>query len=246
MGAPFSGPRPFATTRWTLVAAAGGDTSEETSAALATLCETYWYPLYAFARRRGNDAHAAQDLTQGFFATVLEKDYLRDADRERGRFRSFLLAAFSNYASKQRDHAAAQKRGGGKTPLSLDFEHGESRYCLEPADELTPERIFERRWALTLLDRVVTRVRDELAASGKEQVFDALKGTLTGAPVGSYREIGVSLGMSEGAVKVAAHRLRKRYRACLRAEIADTVADAASNPDAIDDEIRHLIEAVSG
>lgn len=232
----------FATTHWSLVVAAGADTSPDSRAALATLCEAYWYPLYAFVRRRGSDAHEAQDLTQAFFAKLLEKDYLRDVDRDRGRFRSFLITAFRHFVSKERAAARALKRGGGRKALSLDFEDGERRYRLEPATHVTPDKVYERRWALTLLDRVLDGLRQALAARGKEPVFDALKGFLTGGESRSYREIGVELGMTEGAVKVAVHRLRSRYRDALRAEITRTVA----GPDEVDEEIRHLLEALAG
>ncbi|MHC4925124.1 MAG: RNA polymerase sigma factor [Planctomycetota bacterium] len=233
----------FATTHWSMVVAAGEKDTPEAEVALATLCERYWYPLYAFLRRRGRKAHDAQDLVQGFFAALLEKDYLLDADRERGRFRTFMLAALRHFASHERDKANALKRGGGRKRLSLDFDDGEKRYSLEPVEEITPERMFERRWALTLLDRVLGRLRDEYAGSGKAELFDALKPLLGGPGTARpYRDIGEDLEMSEGAVKVAAHRVRKRYRDALRQEIEETV----DGPEAVDDEIRHLMAALAG
>ncbi|MBV9126332.1 MAG: sigma-70 family RNA polymerase sigma factor, partial [Planctomycetes bacterium] len=169
----------FATTRWSVVLAAGRCASPDSQVALTALCETYWYPLYAFVRRRGYRAEDAQDLTQEFFARLLEKGSLRAADRERGKFRSFLLSSFQHFLTQEWDRAHAQKRGGGRTLLSLDLAVGENRYHLEPAHELTPERIYERRWALVLIDRALARLRDEFAAAGKQQLFDPLKGSLT-------------------------------------------------------------------
>ena len=233
----------FATTRWSVVLAAGGERSTEGRQALATLCETYWYPLYAYVRRRGYAAADAQDLTQAFFATLLEKEYLRAADRERGRFRSFLLTALKRFLVKEWDRAHAQKRGGTHKGISLDVRSGETRYSQEPSHDWTPERIYERRWALTLLDQVMARLRRRYVADGKGDLFDLLKAFLTGesgAP--PYSEVAAGLGMTEGAVKVAAHRLRRRYRELLRSEIAQTVA----HPDEVDDELRLLRAAVRG
>src|SRR5207244_3403201 len=210
---------------WSLIAAASGNEGEATQAALADLCQAYWYPLYAFLRHRGHAAEDARDLTQGFFAALLEKGYLADADPDRGRFRSFLLTAISRFASKEHDKAAAQKRGGGRAILPIDFADGERRYRNEPADNWTPERIFERRWALTLLDRTLARLRQDHELSGKLAQFDSLKIYLTGesgAP--PLREVAEQLGITEGAVKVAIHRLRQKYRELLRAEIAQTLA----------------------
>ena len=231
----------FATTQWSIVVAAaqGDDTAGRD--ALAALCKRYWYPLYAFARRRGANEHAAQDLVQGFFALVLEKDYIAAADRDRGRFRSFLMAAFTNYTSKEREKAGAQKRGGDQTVLSLNMSKGEEWYALEPADYQTPERIFERRWALTVLDKVLAELRAEFVASGKSRFFAALLPYVVGgSPLPSYRESGETLRMTEGAVKVAVHRMRRRYRDLLRAAVADTVSDPAQ----VDDELQHLINAL--
>jgi RNA polymerase sigma factor (sigma-70 family) len=233
--------RRFATTRWSVVAAAGQPDSPEAREALATLCRIYWYPLYAYARRQLPRPDDAQDLTQEFFALLLEKDYLHDADPQRGKFRSFLLTAFRRFLGKERDRARAQKRGGGRSLLPLDFQAGERQYQLEPTDHATPETLYERRWALTLLQQTLARLRHEQVNAGKEKLFEALKGTLTGDDDAEpYARIAEPLGMSEQAVKVAVHRLRRRYRELLRAEIAQTVA----TPEEVDDELRDLFAAV--
>jgi len=224
------------------VLAAGADASSAAAdQALTTLCETYWYPLYAFLRSRGSTVEDAQDLTQAFFARVLEKHALRQADPARGRFRSFLLASLKNFASNEHDRDVARKRGGGVPLVSLEFESAEGRFQLEPPSHETPERIFDRRWALTLLDRVLSRLNAEMAGAGREAQFDRLKTYLTGdEPQLSYAQTASELGMSEGAVKVAVHRLRRQFRDLLRDEIAQTV----SSPAEIDDELRHLWSAV--
>jgi RNA polymerase sigma factor (sigma-70 family) len=235
-----SSDRGFANTRWSLVAAAGRR-SPESQEALATLCRLYWYPLYAYARRRLPTKDDAQDLTQAFFAQLLEKDYLQEADPQRGRFRSFLLAAFKHFLSKERDKANALKRGGGTLTLTFDFESGERQYSFEPADHTTPEAIFERRWALTLLEETLGKLRQEFMSAGKERAFESLKETLTGeGTTRSYAQLAEELGISESAVKVAVHRLRGRYRELLRAEIAQTV----SGPDDVETELRNLFAAV--
>src|SRR5438128_8326546 len=231
----------FASTRWSLVAAAGQGRSPETQEALATLCQLYWYPLYAYARRHVPSAHDAQDLTQAFFAELLEKDYLQAVDPSRGKFRSFLLTAFKHFLSKARERANARKRGGGQRILSLDFQAGESRYHLEPADQGTPETIYQRRWALTLLEQALARLRQEFTDSGKRPLFETLKPTLTGdGSSAPYAQIGETLGITEQAVKVAVHRMRQRYKELLRDEIAQTV----STTEEIDDELRDLFNAV--
>jgi RNA polymerase sigma factor (sigma-70 family) len=231
----------FETTRWSLVLAAGQQPTPKSRAALSTLCEQYWYPLYAFLRRQGQSAEDAQDLTQGFFTRLLEKGWLHDVRPERGRFRSFLLASLSHYASNERDRARALKRGGPKPPLSLEIETAEGLYQLEPRDDVTPERVFDRRWALTLLDRVLARLKGEFHERGKGPLFDTLKVFLDGDRSGeSYKEVGAALDMSEGAVKVAVHRLRRRFRDILRDEIAQTV----ERDEDIEDEIKHLFESV--
>jgi RNA polymerase sigma-70 factor (ECF subfamily) len=231
------GPSSFATTRWSIVVAAGGPTGPDARAALETLCGTYWYPLYAYARRRGQDRHAAEDLTQGFFARLLERGSVAAADPQRGRFRAFLLTAFQRFAANEWERERAQKRGGGARVLSIDFEGGESRFASEPAHDLTPEREYERRFALALLARVLARVRDERPEDA--DLLPYVGGTGDARP---YAEIAAARGTSEGAVKVAVHRLRARYREHLRAEIRETVADDAD----VDDEIRHLLEVVGG
>jgi RNA polymerase sigma factor (sigma-70 family) len=220
---------------------AGHQSSPDSRRALESLCEAYWYPLYAYVRRRVPDVHEAQDLTQGFFASLLERDALAAADRERGRFRSFLLTSFKNFLSDEWDKANAQKRGGGRAAIPLNLGSGESRYSIEPADELSPERLYEKQWALTLLGQVLDRLRDELAAKGKEHQFQILKPFLGGeGEAGGYESAARSLGMSQAAARVAVHRLRRRYREILRAEIAETVAGPAD----VDDEIRSLRRAL--
>jgi len=233
--------RRFATTRWSVVLAARRSGSLHSREALATLCKAYWYPLYAYVRRQGYQADEAQDLTQEFFATLLEKKFLKAADRELGKFRSFLLASIKHFLSNDRDRARSKKRGGGKLPISLDFEAAEGRFCREPTHDRTPERLFERRWALTLLDEVLARLRDEFVAAGKLRLFDRIKEYLTGdSGLASYAVVAAELEMSEGAVKVAVHRVRRRYRELLRDQIAQTIADPAE----IDDEIRDLFAAL--
>jgi RNA polymerase sigma factor (sigma-70 family) len=233
--------RHFATTRWSVVAAAGQGHSPQSQEALATLCQVYWHPLYAYARRHLHSAHDAQDQTQAFFAELLEKDYLQAADPRRGKFRSFLLTAFKHFLSRERERACAQKRGGGRPALSLDFQGEERRYHLEPADPSTPETVYERRWALALLEQALVRLRQEMANTGKEKLFECLKGALEGeGPQESYARIAGELGLSEQAVKVTAYRLRRRYQELLRAEIAQTVA----SPEEVEDELRDLFAAV--
>jgi len=225
------------------VVAAGGRPSPESREALAALCRTYWYPLYAYLRSHGRRAHDAEDLTQEFFATLLEKRYLQAADRRRGRFRSFLLTAFKRFLAKDQERAGAQKRGGGKTILSIDFETGEGRYEREPSHDWTPERVFDRRWALTILEHVLARLAAEYAEKQKDRLWEQLQPYLTGttgAP--PYGAVAGVLGMTEGAVKVAVHRLRQRYRELLREEIAQTV-DA---PGEVDDELTLLLAALRG
>jgi RNA polymerase sigma factor (sigma-70 family) len=218
--------------------AAGGEPSPLADEALARLCEAYWYPLYAFLRGRGQGPDDAQDLTQAFFVRVLEKQTLRQADPARGRFRSFLLASLKNFAANQHDREIAKKRGGGSPLLSLEIDTAEGRFQLEPPTNETPERVFDRRWALTLLDRVLAALRDEATPP---QHFERLAVYLTGEqPQQNYAETAAALGMSEGAVKVKVHRLRRRFRDLLRQEIAHTVSAIED----IDDEIRHLWSAV--
>jgi RNA polymerase sigma-70 factor (ECF subfamily) len=232
--------REFATTHWSVVLAAGGDTSRA-RIAIARLCGIYWYPLYAFARRMGLTPHDAEDATQGCLAHLVHTDALATVAREKGRFRSFLLAALKNFLSHERERAAALKRGGGERAIELDGLEAEARYALEPADELSPDRLFDRRWALAVLEQAQERLRSEYESAGKVALFDALRPTLGGSRSGiAYAEIAVTLKMSEGAVKVAVHRLRDRYRLVLRSVVADTVAAPAD----VDAELRHLIEAL--
>lgn len=230
----------FATTQWSVVLAAGGR-SADARAALEVLCGAYWYPLYAFVRRQRYTADDAQDLTQAFFVELLEKEVLDVVRPERGKFRTFLLAALKHFLSKDRERQEAQKRGGGKTILSLDFADAERRYELEPADPSTPERLFNRRWALALLDGVLATLAQEHVAKGKEAIFTALQVYLTrGDASPSYAEAAVKLGISVDAVKVAVHRLRRRYRELLKIRIAETVASPAE----IEEELRDLFAAV--
>jgi len=246
MSRPSEPPRPaadrFATTHWSVVVRAGQSHTPGAGRALATLCENYWFPLYAFIRRSGYVAHDAQDLAQEFFAQMLAQQMLAVADPQRGKFRSFLLGAIQHFLANQRRRRAAQKRGGGQTPITLDLAAGEERYRrIEPADNVTPEHLYQRRWALALLDLVFARLRDEWAAAGKLALFERLKPLLPGrSPDLSYAALADELGISEGAVKVAVHRLRRRYRALLTDEIAQTVSD----PDDLDDELRQLWTAL--
>ena len=238
----WSGARCFATTHWSIVVAAGRRASPEAREALAILCQVYWYPLYAYVRRQGHSAIDAQDLAQEFFVRLLERNYVRTADRTRGKFRSYLLASLKHFLAKEWRRAGTQKRGGGRSAISLDLARGESRYRLEPAHELTAEKIYERRWALTLLEQTLAKLRDELAGGEKLKQFEHLKGYLGGdKSTVPYRQIAAELGMTEGAVKVAVHRLRRRCRELLRAEIAQTVA----GPEEVDEELRDLLAAVA-
>lgn len=233
------GKRRFATTRWTLVVAAGAAPSPDADAALANLYAAYWYPLYAFLRARGHGVEDAQDLVQAFFVHLLEKKALTQAQPTRGRFRSFLLASLKNFAANEHDRRSAMKRGGGAPVVPLEIEGAEGRFQLDPSTDETPDTLFDRQWALTLLDRVLTRLGDETAR--KPLHFERLKVYLTGEdPDHTYAETAAALGMSEGAVKVAVHRLRRRFRECLREEIAETVSSAEE----IEDEIRHLWSSV--
>ena len=232
----------FATTRWSLVLDASSELTPGGRQALATLCEVYWYPLYAYLRRQGHRAEDAQDLTQGFFAYLLDKHSLHRVDRTRGRFRSFLLASLNHYVSNMCDRDRAQKRGGSALQISLDEITAEDRYRRQPVDPWTPEMVFDRTWALTVLDRVFKRLRTDLYAEGKGRLFEHLKVYLTGEEGGAlYSEVGVTLGMSEGAVKVAVHRMRRRYRDLLYQEIAHTVVTA----DEVELELQYLVAVLS-
>ena len=232
----------FRTTHWSIVLAAANQASPSSQEALARLCETYWYPLYAYVRRRGHTPQDAEDLTQEFFARLLDKEYLADITQEGGRFRSYLLTMVKRFLANEWERARTQKRGGGKALISLDEEDPESRYKFEPADPATPEALFERRWALTVLDQVMLRLRNEYITERKGEWFAQLQPLLSGDKQSlRYAEVGAALGLSEGAVKVAVHRLRKRYGQLLRDEIGQTVASTAE----IEDEIRCLISAAS-
>ena len=230
-----SGPSQFPTTRWSLVVAAGDPERQEARSALVSLCENYWYPLYAYLRRRGYSADQAQDLTQDFFVRVVEGRYLDRADPEKGRFRSFLLTSLKFFVADQEDRQRAHKRGGGAL-VPLEFSSGEERYQREPAHDETPERIFERRWALSVLDRVVEKLRNEFVQHGRPEDFERLKGSLLGRSDTPNTALAREMNTSEGALKVAIHRLRKRYRDLFRQEIADTVADPAE----VESELRYL------
>jgi DNA-directed RNA polymerase specialized sigma24 family protein len=231
----------FETTRWSLVVAAGGDDSSAARAALSTLCETYWYPLYAYVRRRGTSAEDARDLTQGFLTSLLERRDFERVRQERGRFRAFLLASLQHFLANDAARQRTQKRGGGITVLPLAFDEAEGRYRIEPEDSTTPETLYERRWALTVIDRVLTELRREWEADRREAEFDELKSCLLGLnPSGGYAALAARLGTTEGAVKTAVHRLRRRFQVELRTHIAETV----SNPDDVDDEIRFLVRAL--
>ena len=235
---PAPGARDFHTTHWSIVVSAKGD-SDGAHESLAKLCEAYWFPLYAFVRRQGTSSHDAQDLTQEFFARLLEKGWLHGVDRERGRFRSWLLAAMKHFLANEWDKRRTEKRGGGAAHFSFDELDAESRLRHEPVTD-SAEKIYDRRWAMTLLDQVMARLRTEMAGAGKLAHFETLKFSLTGEK-NAYAEVGARLGLSEGAVKVAVHRLRDRYRELLRAEIAETVA----GPEEIEDELRALMAALS-
>lgn len=226
----------FATTHWSVVLAASGSDSKAQSA-LARLCQTYWYPLYAYVRRRGYGPTDAQDLTQEFFARLLARNWLAQADRARGKFRTFLLAALSHFLANEWDKARAQKRGGAVQLVPLEFHTAETRYIAEPPDPNTPEQSYERRWAVTLLDAVLQRLREEHQAESKTELFEALKPCLVGERQAQpYAELAAKLGLTEGAIKVTVHRLRQRYRQLLRDEIANTVA----SPEEVDEELRYL------
>jgi len=231
----------FQTTHWSLVLRAGHREDRDADAALAALCQRYWFPLYAYVRRRVADVHEAQDLTQAFFARLLEKQCLAVADPQRGKFRCFLLASLKHFLANEWKRGHARKRGGGVRPLRLDLEVGESRVSLEPVDDVTPERLFERQWVLTLLDVVMRRLQDEYESSGKAKQFEQLKEALTSDRQRlPYAALAAELKMSEEAARQAASRLRKRYRELLREEVSQTLAE----PEDVDDEIRSLFEVL--
>ena len=230
----------FGTTHWSIVLAAGQNDREKAHEALEQLCAAYWYPLYVFARRQGYDAAQSEDLTQEFFARLLQRNDLAEVGPERGRFRSFLLASFKHLLANEYHRQQTEKRGGLATLVSLDREQLETRYRLEPADAVTPETLFERRWALTVLERALERVREEYVVSEKADLFEELREFLSNQKSVPHAAIAAKYGISVGAVGVTIHRLRKRYAEVLREEISHTV----SIPEEIEDEIRHLIAVV--
>lgn len=235
------GAREFQTTRWSVVLAAQhGSEVPRAREAMAELCKDYWYPLYAFVRRRGHAPHDAQDLTQGFFAALLEGNATL-ADPARGKFRSYLLGALKHYLANEWTRANTQKRGGGNKVVEWDALDPEARYAMEPAEQGDADALYDRRWAMELLDRAMAKLRAEFAAKGDGELFEALKGTLTGAEP-ARDELAQKLAMSEGALKVAVHRLRQRYREVLRSEIAETV----ESPTSVDEEMRHLVTVLRG
>jgi RNA polymerase sigma-70 factor (ECF subfamily) len=234
-------PNEFTTTRWSLVLAAKRRNDPAGSEAFARLCERYYEPLYSYLRRRGSAPEGAQELTQGFFARLIEKDLLRHADPARGRFRAFLLTSLKHYAANEHVRATAAKRGGAQTFLSVDPEAAEDRYRNEPRDDLTPERLYERRWALAVLERALDTLSAEFRANGRETFYDAVRESLMGeSDLAPYRTIAERFGTSESAVKVTVHRMRRRYRELVRAEVAGTV----ESDEEVDDELRYLRTAL--
>lgn len=234
----------FNSTQWSLVLAAAGRSTPESENALDALCASYWPPLYAYIRRRGYEISEAQDLTQAFFVRLLEKNYLGDANREKGKFRSFLLASLNHFLANEWDRKQAQKRGGGVTIIPLEMYSAEGYYRTDRADFLTPEKLYERRWALTVIDLALKRLEEEFTGSGGARLFNYVKPFLTGEDGEvTYRHIATELGMSEGAVKAAVHRLRRRFRELMRAEIAQTIM-RPDEPGAIDAELRSLLAAL--
>ncbi|HWQ91563.1 MAG TPA: sigma factor-like helix-turn-helix DNA-binding protein [Clostridia bacterium] len=232
----------FATTHWTVVLAAGKGSPPEAARALESLCQIYWYPLYAYVRRQGYSKEDAEDLTQGFFARFLARNYLEDVRSDKGRFRAFLLASLKHYLANEFHRSHRLKRGGGLAPLSLDWRDAEARYGVEPADAASPDKLYDRAWALLLLERVIAALGEESASQGKTALFAALKPFLMvdqdGVP---YSQIATQLQLNEGAVRVAVHRLRRRYRALLRKEIAQTLSD----PSQVEAELGALFSAFS-
>ena len=235
-------PRSFVTTHWSVVLAAGQGASAGADVALEKLCRAYWWPLYAFVRRRGYEAHDAQDLTQEFFARLLARDSLRAVDRRKGKFRSFLLAALEHFLANEWRRAQTQKRGGKFSFVSIDDDSAEQPFLQVAASYLSPEQLFEQQWAITLLEQAVAKLREEFLTAGKQTLFDELKVFLTGEKHAiSYAELATKLGMTEAALKMAVSRMRQRYGELLRAEIANTVSDPAK----VEDELRALFAALS-
>jgi RNA polymerase sigma-70 factor (ECF subfamily) len=234
---------PFQTTSWSILLQATEGSSTAARAALGRLCETYWPPVYAFIRSRGHSPHDAEDLTQSYFACFFEKDYVRDFRPEAGRFRTFLRASVAHFLANEWDKERALKRGGGHVKLSLDAATAEERLRLEPVDRLTPEKVFERQWAAALLARCLNRLRREQAAAAGEDRFEKLKGFLSSdGPGVDYATAARELGLSESTVRVAVHRLRRRFGAILREEVAETLSEPAE----VDREIRWMLETLRG
>ncbi|HUC85247.1 MAG TPA: sigma-70 family RNA polymerase sigma factor [Candidatus Acidoferrales bacterium] len=230
----------FVTTQWTMVLAAGQERTPQAARALEELCRTYWFPLYAYIRRRGHTKEDAEDLTQTFFARLLEKNPFAHLDSEKGKFRAFLLASLKHYLANERDKARTQKRGGGQPLLSLDWQTADTQFQVAASQDPSPDKAFDREWALALLAQVIDRLQSECVAAGKAAWFEQLKPFLTaGQAESAQREAAAALDMEEGAVRVAIHRLRKRYRQLLRDEIANTLADTAM----VDEEMRALFGA---
>ncbi len=232
----------FATTRWTVVLAAGNRSAPQAEVALEELCRTYWYPLYAYVRRHGHSREDAEDLTQAFFARLLEKNYLEGLSSDKGKFRAFLLVALKRFLANEWDRANRQKRGGGLTPLSLDWQDADQRYQINPIDTLSPDKLYDRAWAVTVLEQVITRLRDESAADGKAKLYERLKSFLMlGKSDIPYAQAAAELKLTEGAVRVAVHRLRQRYRELLRQEVAQTLSDPAQ----VEEEMQALFRALT-
>jgi RNA polymerase sigma-70 factor (ECF subfamily) len=238
-----SSPQWFATTHWSVVLQAGASASPQASQALEKLCRAYWLPLYTYIRRQGYGPHDAQDLTQGFFVRLLRSNSFADVTPEKGKFRTFLLAALSHFLSDERDRARAEKRGGGTAPISIDEEEAERLYLKMPGNDAEPEKIFDRRWALTLLEEAMARLQREYVTSSRAEIFENLKVFLsTEAAPGAYDALATKLGMSPNAVGVAVHRLRQRYRECIRLELAQTVMSLQD----LDQEMNYLFSVLSG
>jgi RNA polymerase sigma factor (sigma-70 family) len=230
----------FVTTRWTIVLSAGARSSPTSSQALEDLCRTYWYPLYAFVRRQGRSKEDAEDLVQGFFLRLLDRHYLEGLSSDKGKFRAFLLASLKHYLANEWDRAGRQKRGGNAQLLSLDWQDADSRYRIDPADQLSPDKLYDRAWAVTLLERVLARLRHESAREEKLAQFEQVKPFLTaGKGAIPYHQVALASGSSEASIRVAVHRLRRRYRELLREEITQTLA----RPDQVEEEMRALLGA---
>jgi RNA polymerase sigma-70 factor (ECF subfamily) len=237
-----SGTGRFATTHWSVVLAASSSSSSRYEEAISSLCQTYWFPLYAYLRKRGYDPHQAEDYIQSFFAQMLEKHYLRRVEPSRGKFRSFLLVALTRFVADQHDLAQAFKRGGGRKKLSIDLKFAEDKYALEPVSDLSPERIFEKSWALSVLEQTMARLEAEFVGMKKQKLFNCLKGHIGGeADSVPYHNVAADLDMTEDAVKAAVYRMRRRYRQLLRNEIAQTV----TTNEQINEEIQNLFVAVA-